>query len=196
MGMSVEDKAMCAQIRKIFQHDTEDMTCHANCSFPSWMQLSWSLSTVSRNTLMQIMEAVPRIKGMRIDFLKKQVSMTCWKASQGERTQATRRKKRKRTETGVVLTLPPWPSEKIVSKTDKELVRRILQQVCVLKDCKPSSIDIRVDGAIYDVRCTLRECIAFARFLELWEKFHAHLLSMSFELSSSTLSIHVNKPKE
>jgi len=185
-AMNEKDQMIVTRLRDMFRYLDNTATCDVE-EYPTWFRLLWKVDMIKRATLVQLRELSPQITDVEIDFVEKRLLMHFTRHGVlVPKIKSRQTKKRKRDDEYKLET-----TETIVDK-DRSLLDAIYSMVRRIVRCKPKYTVENKDKS-YNLSFRIREKINAKTYERIWERYHAHLTSMTFDLEKSTLVLAVSK---
>jgi hypothetical protein len=152
--------------------------------FPTWVRFAWKMGGVAFSTLVQLREVSPQVTSLEVDFPKKQIKMHFTKHGVPlPSVKPPNRRKRSR---------PREFDSDVDNAKDALLLKQLFALVCEELHCRPKhSVDIQKHT--YEMKLCVREKRSLRAFERIWKRYHAHLLSMKFDLERGNLVLTINK---
>lgn len=185
-SMNERDQITVTRLRDTFLYLDKFATCDV-VEYPTWFRLLWKVDTIKRATLVQLREMSPQITDVEIDFVEKRLLMHFTRHGVPVPKINPRKSKKRKRECKYTLET----TESIVDK-DRPLLDAIYGMVRTIVRCKPK-YTVESKEKSYNLSFRIREKINAKTYERVWERYHAHLTSMTFDLEKSTLVLAVGK---
>ena len=184
--MNEKDQSTVTRLRDIFQSVDEETSCHV-IEYPTWFRLRWKLKSIKHATLAQLREVSPQITDVEIDFVTKRLVMHFTRHGIAvPQLQKSRSKKRKRNPTYELETTAT------VLEKDRAVLDALFAMVRSTVRCLPK-YTLESNDKCYKMSFRIREKINTKDYELIWQRYHAHLTSMTFHLEKGTLVFLVSK---